>query len=120
MEFTENREKCPVTTSIIEDVLPRHYGHAFFSAVNPDTHIIPHHGPTNKKLRFHLPITGLEGSSLRVRDDTRGFEEGKVAIFDDSFEHEAWHEGTSTRITLIMDIWHPDLTDEEVKFLTLL
>ena len=65
-------------------------------------------------------MTGLEGSRLRVADDTREFVEGKVAIFDDSFEHEAWHDGTSTRITLIMDIWHPDLSDEEVKFMTLL
>jgi hypothetical protein len=65
-------------------------------------------------------MVGLEGSQLRVGDETRGFEEGKIAIFDDSFNHEAWHNGPTTRITLIMDIWHPDLSDEEVKFLKLL
>jgi len=65
-------------------------------------------------------MIGLEGSRLRVANDIRGFEEGKAAIFDDSFNHEAWHDGESARITLIMDIWHPDLTDEEVKFLKLM
>ena len=27
--------------------------------------------------------------------------------------HEAWHEGSETRIVLIVDIWHPDLSDAE-------
>lgn len=33
---------------------------------------------------------------------------------------KAWHEGDQTRILLIIDFWHPDLSDEEVRFLTLL
>lgn len=37
-------------------------------------------------------------------------------MFDDSFEHEAWHDGEETRFILIIDFWHPDLTDQEVKF----
>lgn len=55
---------------------------------------------------------------LRSEDDTRSFVEGKVAIFDDSFDHEAWHDGEFTRINLIVDFWHPDLSDAEVKFLS--
>lgn len=34
-------------------------------------------------------------------------------IFDDSFEHEVWHNGTSFRLILIVDVWHPDLTEDE-------
>ena len=26
---------------------------------------------------------------------------------------KAWHEGPETRVVLIVDIWHPDLTDAE-------
>ena len=44
---------------------------------------------------------------------------GKSYVFDDSFEHEAWHHGDSTRIVLIFDIWHPDFSDEEVCRLAL-
>lgn len=120
MSFEENCAKCPETVRVIQNVIPRHYEHAFFSAVNPATHIMPHHGPTNKKLRLHFPILGLDGSRLRAADDTRAFEQGKVAIFDDSFEHEAWHDGETTRVNLIIDFWHPDLTDAEVKFLKIL
>lgn len=36
-----------------------------------------------------------------------------MLIFDDSFEHEVWHNGTSVRLVLIVDVWHPDLTDDE-------
>merc|ERR1712060_1014813 len=40
--------------------------------------------------------------------------------WDHSFEHEAWHEGNETRVVLIVDVWHPDLSDAEVKFLSTL
>lgn len=117
MQYSDNIEKCPKTVEMIKNVIPRHYEHAFFSAVNPKTHIMTHHGPTNKKLRLHFPITGLEGTRLRVADEVGTFEEGKAKVFDDSFDHEAWHDGETTRINLIVDFWHPDLSDDEVKFL---
>jgi aspartate beta-hydroxylase len=41
-------------------------------------------------------------------------------VFDDSFEHEAWHEGPDTRLILIVDFWHPDFSSDEVKLLSLL
>lgn len=43
-----------------------------------------------------------------------------MRVFDDSFDHEAWHDGETTRINLIVDFWHPDLSDAEVKFLNIL
>lgn len=57
---------------------------------------------------------------MRVGDEIRYPEAGKCIIFDDSFNHEAWHEGDQTRLILILDFWHPDLTDDEVKFFTVL
>lgn len=38
-------------------------------------------------------------------------------VFDDSFEHEVWHNGTAYRLILIVDVWHPDLTAHEKKTL---
>lgn len=42
--------------------------------------------------------------------------EGKAFAFDDSYEHEAWHNVSDalnplnvSRIVLIVDIWHPDV-----------
>lgn len=43
----------------------------------------------------------------------RSWKDGEWLIFDDSFEHEVWNNGTSARLVLIVDVWHPDLTDEE-------
>ena len=65
-------------------------------------------------------MIGVEGSKMRVGDETRYPNEGECIIFDDSFNHEAWHEGEKTRIVLILDFWHPELSDAEVKFFSLL
>ncbi len=58
---------------------------------------------------------------LRVGDDIINVTEGKCYIFDDSLEHEAWNDHSNqARIVLIFDIWHPDLTKKEIKFLSFL
>lgn len=57
---------------------------------------------------------------MRVGDEIRHPKAGECIIFDDSFNHEAWHDGDSTRLILILDFWHPDLTDDEVKLFSVL
>ena len=66
MKFDINCNKVPKTMEIIQKYLPNNYHHCFFSAVTTKTHIMKHYGPTNKKLRFHLPLMGVSGSRLRV------------------------------------------------------
>ncbi|CAM9526414.1 unnamed protein product, partial [Hapterophycus canaliculatus] len=186
VDFSENRSMCSKTVSLVES-LPRHYKHAFFSALAPGTHVVKHNGPTNKKLRIHLPILAPGGglSRLRVGSETREVVAGRALIFDDSFEHEAWNDDdaeddngngndqppspqevstearkenepgrhrrptrvieqemrestldeeqgravetrggrgrkSATRVTLIADVWHPDLSNREVRFLSFL
>lgn len=48
----------------------------------------------------------------------RTWKEGDWIIFDDSFEHEVWHNGTSLRMVLIVDFWHPELTTDEKRMLS--
>lgn len=43
----------------------------------------------------------------------RTWEEGKALIIDDSFDHEVWHNGSTFRLILIVDFWHPDLTPQQ-------
>lgn len=57
---------------------------------------------------------------MRVGDDVKYLKEGECILFDDSFNHEAWHDGEKTRINLIFDFWHPELSDQEVKFFSML
>ena len=73
---------------------------------------------TNCRLRLHLGLRITDGVSLRVADRMMGWEEGKVLIFDDSYEHEVWHNGTETRLILIVDVWHPDIPKSRRSLLT--
>jgi aspartate beta-hydroxylase len=74
IQFEENCDKVPKTIEILKSVIPRNYCHAFFSAIIPGTHIIPHNGPTGKKLRVHLPLLGVEDARMRVGDELRYLE----------------------------------------------
>lgn len=48
---------------------------------------------------------------------SRTWEEGKVLIFDDSFEHEVWQDAASFRLIFIVDVWHPELTPQQRRSL---
>lgn len=115
--FEDNCERFPLTVRAIEEAFPRHYSHAFFSALTPGAHIVKHTGPSNRMLRVWLPLCGLEGFRLRVADQIVEPRAGEAFAWDHSFEHEAWHEGVEARVVLIVDVWHPDLTAPEVQLL---
>lgn len=119
-KFDENCAACPKTVHLIEHILPRSYSHAFVSALTPGSHIKAHCGPSNRMLRVWLPLCGMEGCRMRVGDRIVEPKEGEVLVWDHSYNHEVWHDGPSTRLVLIADIWHPDLSDEEIKFLKVL
>jgi len=118
-QFDENACAFPKTIELLHSI-PRNYGHSFISALSPHSHITPHRGPTNKKLRCQLPLVvpraedGTSGSWLRVGSDRVELMEGKCVIFDDSFEHEAANDSAGPRVVLIFDVWHPDFSNSEV------
>lgn len=138
-----NRERCPTVTQVLQS-LPGAYHHALISAMAPGTHITPHCGPTNKKLRLQIPLLVPDrrplpasqapplpadtlipppsqgGCGLRAGDSVVEHAVGVPVLFDDSHEHEAWNWNAAPRVILIADVWHPDLTPVEVKFLTFL
>jgi hypothetical protein len=89
-------------------------GLVYFSRLAPGTHVRSHYGPHNARLRCHLGLVVPEGCSLRVGPQTGGWDEGKVIVFDDSYEHEVWNRGAASRLVLIMDIWHPDLSPAQI------
>jgi len=88
-----------------------------FSALNPGSHIPPHTGPMNGIIRGHLALVAPEGCYIRVGNDQRTWQEGKVLVFDDSFEHEVWNHSRGVRIVLFMNFWHPCLSPEEIGVL---
>ena len=110
-----NCAMCPNTVQIIESVESFmkgcSFGNALFSVVTPGTHITAHYGPTNCRVRCHLPLLAPEGCSLCVNGEERQWKEKELLLFDDSFLHEAWHRGMDgERVVLMLDLWHPELT----------
>ncbi|KAM9839263.1 aspartyl/asparaginyl beta-hydroxylase-like isoform 2-T2 [Aulostomus maculatus] len=94
-------------------------GQIKFSVMQPGTHVWPHTGPTNCRLRMHLGLViPKHGCRIRCTNQTREWEEGKVLIFDDSFEHEVWQDADSYRLIFIVDVWHPELTTHQRQTLS--
>lgn len=116
-----NCGKTPATCRLIEQFTEARSctrGQVKFSVLDPGTHIWPHCGPTNCRLRAHLALAAEEEQTwLRVAEEKQSWTEGQWLIFDDSFEHEVWHEGSEPRLVLIVDIWHPDVDEYQRKYL---
>lgn len=106
----------PVTSSIISTITEAttmSIGVVCLSILQPGTHVVPHCGPSNARLRVHLGIDIPADVFIRVKDNKIIWKEGCCFVFDDSFEHEIWHRGCTSRIILLFDIWHPDLKKED-------
>jgi aspartyl/asparaginyl beta-hydroxylase (cupin superfamily) len=118
-------ERCPRTWEALlrHAPVPRAAGwgpSAVFSLLKAGAHIGAHTGMYNSRLICHLPLIVPPGCRFRVGDEIREWEEGKLLIFDDTIEHEAWNDGSQDRVVLVFDIWRPELTEEEKRELTLL
>jgi aspartate beta-hydroxylase len=113
-------EGCPVTTRGVEGhgTMRTAAGLIYVSRMRAGTHIAAHRGPTNLRLRCHLGIAVPRGDcAIRVSDETRRWTEGRCLVFDDYFEHEAWNHTSEDRIVLIVDLWHPGLSEAEIRLL---
>jgi aspartyl/asparaginyl beta-hydroxylase (cupin superfamily) len=84
-----------------------------FSLLAPGARIMPHTGMFNTRLVCHLPLIVPPDCGFRVGNAVREWEEGRLMVFDDSIEHEAWNDSDRDRVVLIFDIWRPDLTARE-------
>lgn len=100
----------------------------YFSLMESGTHLRPHSGPSNFRIRAHLGIdvdsgdlnsAGTSFSRLRVVNEYLYWKNGKYIFFDDSFDHEVWHfdSRNRSRLVLIIDMWHPDLTGRQIASL---
>lgn len=112
-----NAARCPRTVAAMEKVplcrIPGRTPSVLFSLLRPGTHIPAHHGMLNSRLICHLPLVVPPGCWVRVGAETRGWEEGKLLVFDDSVSHEAKNGSDQLRVVLLFDIWRPEVTEAE-------
>jgi aspartyl/asparaginyl beta-hydroxylase (cupin superfamily) len=113
----ENCARCPRTAAILESLPRFERDHIMFSALNPHSRITPHTGPLNGIIRAHLGMVVPQGAYIRVGRDERTWQEGKLLVFDDSFEHEVWNHSDQVRIVLFINFWHPCFAPQEIPAL---
>ncbi|MEO6968157.1 MAG: aspartyl/asparaginyl beta-hydroxylase domain-containing protein [Rhodanobacteraceae bacterium] len=122
--FEQNASRCPRTTRILESLplvhIREHAPEVLFSVLTPGSHILPHRGVTNTRLVTHLPLIVPPDCAIRVGGVDHAWREGRCITFDDTFEHEAWNRGDKVRVVMILDSWHPDLSEPEREAIALL
>jgi aspartate beta-hydroxylase len=98
------------------------FGYSFFSKLHPNSRIKPHSAPMNFRLRLHLPLIVPEehtsdaesiACGIRVGPLVQRWTPGKAIVLDDAYEHEVWNETNQVRVLLLVDLWHPDVTQQE-------
>lgn len=117
-EIETNTARCPRTMELMQS-LPLAEARAympeiFFSILRPGAHIVPHFGQMNIRLTVHLGLDIPERCGLRVHEESREWQAGKLLVFDDSFRHEAWNHSDQERVVLIFEVWNPDLSAAEI------
>jgi len=118
-EIEETCSLCPETTRLLRTIPGvARFGTSLFSALAPHTHIAPHFGFTNAKLRCQLPLRVPGACKLKVGDHEIEQREGRCIVFDDAFLHSAWNDSDDPRFVLVFDFFHPDLTPPEIDYLS--
>jgi aspartyl/asparaginyl beta-hydroxylase (cupin superfamily) len=113
---TQNAPLAPHSIRVLRqllDVTTHPCGFAYFSVLGPHVHIAPHCGPTDSRIRIHLALRVPAGAVMRVGHETRPWKEGFCSVFDDSWEHEVINKSDFFRAVLLVDVWHPDLTEAQ-------
>lgn len=112
-----NCAACPVTAGALDALplsrVPGRGPEILYSILSPGTHLLPHRGVTNTRLVGHLPLMVPDNCLLTVGGEPHAWQPGRVVVFDDTYEHEAWNRSDQIRVVLIFDIWNPHLTQIE-------
>jgi aspartyl/asparaginyl beta-hydroxylase (cupin superfamily) len=113
-QLEEHLARCPCTSAVLSKIprvdIPGRGPTAFFSILEPRTHIPPHTGVTNTRVIVHLPLIVPANCRFRVGGEVREWRTGEAWVFDDTIEHEAWNDSDLPRAILIFDVWNPQLT----------
>lgn len=113
----DNCSSCPATARALKSLplvhVRDHGPEVLYSVFTPGTHLLPHRGVTNTRLVGHLALMIPEDCALNVGGEIYHWAPGRVVVFDDTYEHEAWNRSKLTRVVMIFDVWHPGLTQAE-------
>lgn len=108
-DIPEAKAQCPRTWQAVQDIPGMSL--AMFSVLEPGKRVPAHTGIHKGVLRCHLalsvPSSDPSACGIRVKDDIRGWREGRCLVFDDTHEHEAWNDTDEARVVLFIDFARP-------------
>ena len=93
----------PETYKLIKD----NCSFAMFSILPPGKHLLPHYGPYNGILRYHLGLIIPKDKNncfIMCNNNKYIWSEGKDMLFDDTIEHYVKNDTDETRVILFLDI----------------
>ncbi len=101
-----NRALCPRTAALLDEVPGLVL--AMFSIMEPGTHVPLHKGVSKALINGHLGLDVPKGDCrIEVGGQTRGWENGKLLLLDDTFKHQVWNNTKRNRVVLLMQIRRP-------------
>ena len=109
VEFHKNIKCFPITTNILSQI-PGLVS-ASFNLLENGSEIKQHFGETNASVRVHLGLNipgVLPEVGIKVNGTSCSWEEGKVLMFCDGFEHSAWNHSNQDRYILLLDVIRPE------------
>jgi len=104
----DNCALCPRTAALLASLPGMRT--AMFSILAPHYHIVPHKGPTRAVIRAHLALkvpNDWQKVWIRVDNQILHWKQGKVMLFDDTYEHEVRNDSDESRAVLFIDIDRP-------------
>ncbi len=113
----QNHETCdrfPKTHALLKAIPNMTFGG--ITVLEPHSRVLPHNGETNTIIRCHLglkipapyPVCGI-----KVGNEERGWEEGKVVMFSDAHYHTVWNDSDKRRFIIVFDIVRNEYADQK-------
>lgn len=104
----------PETTRIVKSLnIPLAVRGVMIAKQLPGSGVKPHSDGRNFILTCHLGLEIPEDCSITVAGQKKNWKQDKAIIFDTSFIHETENNSNQSRYVLIVDFWHPELSNEE-------
>mmetsp|Transcript_12552 Transcript_12552/g.21229 ORF Transcript_12552/g.21229 Transcript_12552/m.21229 type:complete len:302 (-) Transcript_12552:140-1045(-) len=117
-----NMARFPKTTALLAELnVPTAMRGVMFARQAPGSRVGKHSDGRNFVLTAHLglqvPLPEAGECWMEVGGERQRWEEGKCVVIDTSFSHETCNLGPHSRHVLILDFWHPGLSEAEQKAL---
>eukprot|EP00533_Pseudo-nitzschia_delicatissima_P014603 CAMPEP_0197272608 /NCGR_PEP_ID=MMETSP1432-20130617/10133_1 /TAXON_ID=44447 /ORGANISM="Pseudo-nitzschia delicatissima, Strain UNC1205" /LENGTH=322 /DNA_ID=CAMNT_0042738171 /DNA_START=53 /DNA_END=1017 /DNA_ORIENTATION=+ len=110
----ENCAEFPKTYELLKDLdIPLAVRGVCFARQAPGSGVKPHSDGRNFILTSHLGLKIPDGCWIEVADQRKNWEEQRLLTLDTSFVHSTENPTNGDRYVLIIDFWHPEITEAE-------